>query len=149
VPTGPGSGVDSSARTVQQIFQSNKLVEQVINTTNKPGGNYGIAMNYLSQHNGDAHKLMLQTSTPLTAAMQGQIPFDIPRGFIGPRALSADQVRYWDSVFARMVKSDDWREAVEKNQCVENYMNSADYGKDLRRPHGILKDVLGELGMVQ
>ncbi len=45
VPTGPGSGVDSSARTVQQIFQSNKLVEQAINTTNKPGGNYGIAMN--------------------------------------------------------------------------------------------------------
>ena len=73
VPTGPGSGVDASARTVQQIFQSNKLVEQAINTTNKPGGNYGIAMNYLAQHNGDAHKLMVQTTTPLTAAIQGQL----------------------------------------------------------------------------
>ena len=30
VPTGPGSGVDASARTVQQIFQANKLVEQAI-----------------------------------------------------------------------------------------------------------------------
>ena len=73
VPTGPGSGVDSSARTVQQIFQSNKLVEQAINTTNKPGGNYGIAMNYLGQFDRDAHKLMVQTTTPLTAAIQGQI----------------------------------------------------------------------------
>ena len=291
VPTGPGSGVDASARTVQQIFQSNKMVEQAINTTNKPGGNYGIAMGYLAQHNGDAHKLMVQTSTPLTAFIQGQIKlnyfeftpivnlisepiafvvaansplktardlvaklkadpesvsialsaargnafhitaalvartaqvdikklkivvfnassdgviaaagghvdvmaatpatvmplvqagkvrivgiasnarlkgaaaqvptfkeqgidavFDVPRGFIGPRGLSAEQVRYWDSLFARMVKSDDWKLAVEKNQWVENYLNSADMGRELRRQHGILKDVLSELGMVQ
>ena len=256
VPTGAGSGVDNTARTVQSIFQSNKLVEQAINTTNKPGGNYGIAMNYLGQFNGDAHKLMIQTSTPLTAAIQGQIKlnyfeftpivnlisepivfvvaansplksardltaklkadpesvsialsaargnafhitaalvarsaqvdikklkivvfnassdgliaaagghvdvmaatpatvmplvqagrvriigiasntrlkgnaaavptfkdqgidamFDIPRGFIGPRGLNADHIRYWDGVFARLVKSDDWKQAVEK-----------------------------------
>ena len=291
VPTGPGSGVDASARTVQQIFQSNKWVDQAINTTNKPGGNYGIAMNYLGQHNGDAHKLMVQTSTPLTAFIQGQIKlnyfeftpivnlisepiafvvaansplknardltaklkadpesvsialsaargnafhitaalvgrtvqadikklkivvfnassdgviaaagghvdvmaatpatvmplvqagkvriigiasntrlkgaaasvptfkeqgidvlFDIPRGFIGPRGLSADQVRYWDGMFSRLVKSDDWKQAVEKNQWIEDYRNSADFAKELRRQHGILKDVLSELGMVQ
>lgn len=291
VPTGAGSGVDNTARTVQSIFQSRQLVEQAINTTNKPGGNYGIALNYLGQHNGDAHKLMVQTSTPLTAAIQGQIKinyfeftpivnlisepiafvvaansplksardltaklkadpesvsialsaargnsfhitaalvgrsvqadikklkivvfnassdgviaaagghvdvmaatpatvmplvqagkvriigiasntrlkgnaatvptfreqgidavFDVPRGFIGPRGLSADQIRYWDGVFARLVKSDDWKQAVEKNQWVEDYRNSADMGKELRRQHGILKDVLSELGMVQ
>ncbi len=291
VPTGPGSGVDASARTVQQLFQSNKLVEQAINTSNKPGGNYGIAMNYLGQYNGDAHKLMVQTTTPLTAAIQGQIKlnyfeftpivnlisepiafvvaansplktardltaklkadpesvsialsaargnafhitaalvgrsvqtdikklkivvftassdgviaaagghvdvmaatpatvmplvqagkvriigiasntrlkgaiaavptfkeqgidavFDVPRGFIGARGLSAEQIRYWDGVFARLVKSDDWKQAVEKNQWVEQYLNSADFGKELRRQHGILKDVLSELGMVQ
>ncbi len=291
VPTGPGSGVDASARTVQQLFQSGKIVEQTINVSNKPGGNYGIALNYLAQHNGDAHKLMVQTSTPLTAAIQGQIKlnyfeftpivnlisepiafvvaansplktardltaklkadaesvsiglsaargnsfhitaalvgrsvqadikklkivvfnassdgviaaagghidvmaatpatvmplvqagkvriigiasntrlkgaiaavptfkeqgidavFDVPRGFIGPRGLSADQVRYWDSAFARLVKSDDWKQAVEKNQWIEHYLNSADFGKELRRQHGILKDVLSELGMVQ
>ena len=291
VPTGAGSGVDNTARTVQSIFQSRQLVEQAINTTNKPGGNYGIALNYLGQHNGDAHKLMVQTSTPLTAAIQGQIKinyfeftpivnlisepiafvvaansplksardltaklkadpesvsialsaargnsfhitaalvgrsvqadikklkivvfnassdgviaaagghvdvmaatpatvmplvqagkvriigiasntrlkgnaatvptfreqgidavFDVPRGFIGPRGLSAEQIRYWDGVFARLVKSDDWKQAVEKNQWVEDYRNSADMGKELRRQHGILKDVLSELGMVQ
>lgn len=291
VPTGPGSGVDASARTVQQILQSNKLVDQAINTTNKPGGNYGIAMNYLGQFDRDAHKLMVQTTTPLTAAIQGQLKFnyfeftpivnlisepiafvvaansplktardltaklkadpelvsialsaargnafhitaalvgravqadikklkivvfnassdgviaaagghvdvmaatpatvmplvqagkvriigiasntrlkgaianvptfkeqgidavfDVPRGFIGPRGLSAEQVRYWDGVFARVVKSDDWKQAVEKNQWVEQYLNSADFGKELRRQHGILKDVLTELGMVQ
>ena len=130
VPTGPGSGVDASARTVQSILQARQMVEQAINTTNKPGGNYGIAMNYLGQFNGDA-------------------VFDVPRGFIGPRGLTADQVRYWDGVFARLVKSDDWKQAVEKNQWVEDYRNSADMGKELRRQYGILKDVLSELGMVQ
>lgn len=291
VPTGAGSGVDSTARTVQNIVQSARLVEQAINVSNKPGGNYGIALNYMSQQNGDGHKLMVQTSTPLTAAIQGQIKlnyfeftpvvtlisepiafvvaansslrnardltaklkadpesvsiglsaargnsfhitaalvartvqadikklkivvfnassdgviaaagghvdvmaatpatvmplvqagkvriigiasntrlkggaaqiptfkeqgidvvFDLPRGFIGPRNLSADQVRYWDGLFARVVKSNEWRQAVEKNQWEEHYMNSADTGKELRRQYGILKDVLGELGMVQ
>lgn len=291
VPTGPGSGVDASARTVAAIMQNAKLVEQPITVTNKPGGNYGIAMNYLGQFNGDGHKLMVQTSTPLTAAIQGQIKlnyfdftpiaglisepivfvvaansplksardltaklktdpesvsialsaargnafhiaaalvarsaqvdikrlkivvfnassegvtaaagghvdvmsatpatvmplvqagkvriiglasterlkgaaaniptfreqgidavFDVPRGFIGPRNMSADQIRYWDNAFGRMVKSDEWKSAVEKNQWIEDYKNSADMGKELRRQHGILKDVLGELGMVQ
>ncbi len=291
VPTGPGSGVDSTARTVQSIFQSAKLIEQAITTTNKPGGSYGIAMNYLGQHNGDAHKLMVQTSTPLTAAIQGQLKldyfeftpivnlisepiafvvaansplktardmaaklkadpeslsialsaargnafhiaaalvarsasvdvrklkivvfnassegvaaaagghvdvmaatpatvmplvqagkvriigiasdtrlagaaasvptlkdqgidvvFDIPRGFIAPRGLSADQVRYWDGVFAALVKSPEWKQAVAKNRWVESYRNSAEFGKELRRQYGILKDVLTELEMVK
>jgi hypothetical protein len=38
---------------------------------------------------------------------------------------------------------------VEKNQWVEHYLNSSDMAKELRRQHGILKDVLSELGMVQ
>jgi len=74
--------------------------------------------------------------------------FDIPRGFIGPRNLSVDQVRYWDGIFARLVKSDDWKQAVEKNQWVEDYRNSAGMAKELKRQHDILKDVLTELGMV-
>lgn len=291
VPTGPGSGVDASARTVQQIFQSARLVEQAINVSNKPGGNYGIAMNYLAQHNGDGSKLMVQTSTPLTATIQGQIKlnyfdftpianlisepiafvvaansplksarefvaklradpesvsialsaargnafhitaalvartvqadikklkivvfnassdgviaaagghvdvmaatpatvmplvqagkvriigiashtrlkgaaaniptfkeqgvdavFDVPRGFIGPRGMTADQVRYWDNAFGRMVKTPEWQQAVEKNQWVEHYLPSTEFAKELRRQQGILKDVLSELGMVQ
>jgi putative tricarboxylic transport membrane protein len=290
VPTGAGSGVDVTSRTVQQIFQSTRLVTQPIAVTNRPGGNYGIAMNYLAQQNGDAHKLMVQTSTPLTAAIQGQIKlnyfeftpivtlisepicfvvaanspltsardvtaklkadpeslsialsaargnafhitaalvartvgadikrmkivvfnassdgviaaagghvevmaatpatvmplvqagrvriigiasnqrltgaaapiptfkeqgidavFDLPRGFIGARGLSAEQVRHWDDVFGRLVKSSEWRQAVAKFQWQERYLNSADTGKELRRQHGILKDILGELGII-
>jgi putative tricarboxylic transport membrane protein len=73
VPTGPGSGVDNTMRTVQAILQNNKLVDQSIIVTNKPGGSYGVALNYLGQFNGDAHHVMIQTSTPLSALVVGQL----------------------------------------------------------------------------
>ena len=73
VPTGPGSGVDNTVRTLQAILQANKLVEQPIVVTNKPGGSYGVALNYLGQFQGDGHKIMIQTSTPLSALVVGQL----------------------------------------------------------------------------
>jgi len=72
VGTGPGSGVDNTARTVQAILQTQKLVEPQINVVNKPGGPYAIAFSYLAQFQGDGTRLVLQTSTPLTALVTGQ-----------------------------------------------------------------------------
>lgn len=73
VPTGPGSGVDNTFRTVQSILQTAKLVEQPIVVSNRAGGSYGVALNYLGQFNGDGTKLMIQTSTPLSAMVVGQL----------------------------------------------------------------------------
>ena len=75
--------------------------------------------------------------------------FDVPRSVIAARGLSPDQIRYWDGVFQRMVKTPAWKEALEKNQWDEDYMNSAELGKYLKSQYAILKDVLGELGMVK
>ena len=57
VPTGPGSGVDNTARTLQMIMQASKLVEAPMSVINKPGGSYGVALNYLSQFAGDGQRL--------------------------------------------------------------------------------------------
>jgi putative tricarboxylic transport membrane protein len=291
VGTGPGSGVDNMARTVQSILQMQKLVEPQITITNKPGGPYAVAYNYLSQFPGDGSKLVVQTSTPLAALVTGQLTikyfeftpianlitepilfmvraesplaggkdlaqrlkadpsalsialatargnafhitaalfaraagadlkklkivvynssgeavaallgghvdivavtpgnflplfesrkirilglasarrsggllatvptfkeqgfdvvFDLPRSVMGAKGLSAEQIRYWDGAFGRMVKTSEWRQAVEKNQWEEDYMNSADLGKSLKAQYEILKDVLTELGMVK
>ena len=73
VPTGPGSGVDNTFRTVQSILQTARLVEQPIVVSNRAGGSYGVALNYLGQFNGDGTKLMIQTSTPLSAMVVGQL----------------------------------------------------------------------------
>ena len=74
--------------------------------------------------------------------------FDVPRSIMGPKGLSAEQIRYWDGVFQRLVKTEGWRQAVEKNQWDEDYMASAELGKSLKAQYEILKDVLTELGMV-
>ena len=290
VPTGPGSGIDNTARTLQAIMQAHKLIDLQIAITNKAGGSYGVALNYLSQFPGDGQRLLLQTSTPLSALLTGQIKvnyfeftpianlisepiafmvraespiangkdlaqrikadpssvsialaaargnayhiasgllakavgadvrklkivvfgssgdamtavlgghvdvlsatpgnflpllearkiriagvasskrlggllatvptfkeqgldvvFDVPRSVMAPKGLSADQIRYWDGVFQRLIKTEGWRQALEKNQWDEDYMSSAELGKSLRAQYEILKDVLTELGMV-
>lgn len=291
VPTGPGSGVDNTARTLQMIMQTSKLVDAPMSVTNRAGGSYGVALNYLAQFNGDGQHLMIQTSTPLSALLTGQINvdyfaftpvanlitepiafmvradspiangrdlaarikadpgsvsialaaargnayhiaaaliaravgadsrklkivvfgssadamtalmgghvdvasatpgafiqllegkkiriagvasprrlggplatvptlkeqgvdvvFDVPRSVIGPKNMSADQIRFWDGVFQRVIKTPAWKDALEKNQWDEDYMNSAELGKYLKSQHSILKDVLGELGMLK
>ena len=76
VPTGPGSGVDNTARTLQMIMQTAKLVDTPVSVVNKTGGSYGVALNYLAQFAGDGQHLMIQTSTPLSALLTGQINVD-------------------------------------------------------------------------
>ena len=71
IPTGPGSGVDNMARLVQSLLQDQKLVPTPIVPSNKPGANYGVAMQYLNRFPGDAHKLFVQTSTPIAAYITG------------------------------------------------------------------------------
>src|SRR4051812_6282161 len=73
VGTGPGSGVDNTARIAQSILQAQKIVEPQITISNKPGGPYAVAYNYLSQFPGDGSKLAVQTSTPLAALLTGQL----------------------------------------------------------------------------
>lgn len=291
VGTGPGSGVDNTARTLQSIMQTQKLVEPQITVVNKPGGPYALAFSYLAQFQGDGARLVVQTSTPLTALATGQftlnyfeftpianlitepilfmvraespiangkdlaqrlkadpsalsialanargnafhitaalfaraagadakklkiviytssgdavaallgghvdvvavtpgnflplleakkirilglgsarrsggllatvptfkeqgfdVVFDLPRSVMGAKGLTSEQVRYWDGVFGRMVKTDAWRQAVEKNQWEDDYQNSAGLGKSLKAQYEILKDVLTEIGMAK
>ena len=77
------------------------------------------------------------------------VVFDVPRIVIGPKGLSPEQIKYWDGVFQRVIKTPAWKDALDKNQWDEDYMNSAELGKYLKSQHTILKDVLGELGMVK
>lgn len=76
VATAPGSGVDSTARTIQNILQSEKIVNVPIVVVNKPGGGSTVAMQYLAQHDHDGHKLHIQTSTGLLTYAAGTLPIN-------------------------------------------------------------------------
>jgi putative tricarboxylic transport membrane protein len=73
VPTAPGSGVDSTARTIQNILQAEKLVPVPIVVVNRAGGGANAAMQYFAQQDGDGHKLMIQTSTGLLTYAAGTL----------------------------------------------------------------------------
>jgi putative tricarboxylic transport membrane protein len=76
VATAPGSGVDATARTIQNILQAEKLVTVPIIVVNKPGGGATVGMQYLGQHDRDGHKLLIQTSTGLLTAAAGTLPLN-------------------------------------------------------------------------
>lgn len=73
VATAPGSGVDTTARTLQNILQTEKLVSVPIVVVNKGGGGANAAMQYLGQHDRDGHKLLVQTSTGLLTYAGGTL----------------------------------------------------------------------------
>lgn len=78
VGTGPGSSPDKVARLVQKIFQEQRSVSTPLTVVNKPGGNNSIGFNYLNQHPGDGHYLMIGVINLSLGVLTG-------RSSIGPR----------------------------------------------------------------
>jgi putative tricarboxylic transport membrane protein len=67
VPSAPGGSNDKTARTVERIIQEKRLLGgTTLTVVNKPGGGNMMTMNYLIQHPGDAHYVMVGTPTILT-----------------------------------------------------------------------------------
>ncbi len=72
VPSAPGGSNDKTARTVERILNEQRLVPTSITIVNKPGGGNALTMNYLVQHSGDGHYLMIGTPTLLTNHIVGR-----------------------------------------------------------------------------
>ena len=72
VPSAPGGSNDKTARTVERILNEKRLVPTSITVVNKPGGGNALTMNYLVQHAGDGHYLMIGTPTLLTNHILGR-----------------------------------------------------------------------------
>ncbi len=70
----PGGGVDRTARALERILTTNKLLNPGVNVVNKPGGNTTIAYNYLSQRPADGHNVMVFGPTLFTTHITGASP---------------------------------------------------------------------------
>ncbi len=68
---------------------------------------------------------------------------------IGPRDMNAAQIAYWDSVFANVVKTDEWRAGLKTSLMEGTYMSSAETRKFFAAQYGELKQVLTELGLAK
>lgn len=75
VQAGPGGASDRAARTLQRIIQEKRLVDSPITVVNKAGGGGTIAYNYMKQHAGDPHYVLMSSGTLITSHVVGQNPF--------------------------------------------------------------------------
>lgn len=71
------------------------------------------------------------------------------RGIIGPRGLGAAQVAYWESIFARTVKTADWQAEVSRNVWEDSYLASREARQFLDMEYVAARQNLGELGLAK
>lgn len=74
IGTSAGGPQDRTGRTVQRILQDLKLVPTPVNVVNRPGGGGAVGLNYLNQHPGDGHYLMINAISLLTNHISGKTP---------------------------------------------------------------------------
>ena len=71
VGSAPGGSNDRTARQVERILIEKRIVSTPISVVNRPGGGSTIAFNYVNQHAGDAHYLMVGTTALLSNHIVG------------------------------------------------------------------------------
>lgn len=75
VQAGAGGASDRTARTMQKIMQDKRLIESPVTVVNKAGGGGALAYNYVNQHAGDGHFVLMTSNTLMTSHVMGQSPF--------------------------------------------------------------------------
>ncbi len=67
----PGGGVDRTARLLERLLTTQKLINTGVSVANKPGGNTTIAYQYLSQRPPDGHSVMVYGQLIFTSHISG------------------------------------------------------------------------------
>lgn len=71
------------------------------------------------------------------------------RMFIAPQGLSAQQLRFWDEAFARLVKTKEWADELKANEWQNTYMNAAASRKYLDGQYDLYRTILDQLGLAK
>ncbi|MCS0497192.1 tripartite tricarboxylate transporter substrate binding protein [Ancylobacter sp. MQZ15Z-1] len=69
------------------------------------------------------------------------------RGVIGPPGMSADAKAYYSDLFAKLAKSDGWKDYLKKTQLEDGYMNSEELAKFEKAYVAKMRDILVQAGM--
>lgn len=67
----PGGSNDKTARAIEKAISGKKLIKSTMTVVNKTGGGGNIQLNYMTQHAGDPHYLMITTPTLLANHITG------------------------------------------------------------------------------
>ncbi len=69
------------------------------------------------------------------------------RGVMAPLGITPAQVAFWEDVFGRLARSDEWIADLQKNMDENEYMNSRDARRFLNNEHDEMARILQELGL--
>lgn len=75
--------------------------------------------------------------------------FSSPRGVIGPKEMTKEQIVFWEDVLAKVVQTEEWKRDVEKNFWVPNFMKSAESAHYLKTQYEQYRVVLADLGLAR
>jgi len=70
----PGGGSDRIGRMLIKILQERRIIATPMNLVNKPGGGSSVAYNYINQHPGNGHFLVMGSRSFLTNHIAGHGP---------------------------------------------------------------------------
>jgi putative tricarboxylic transport membrane protein len=76
VQSAPGGGTDITARLIQKIIETERLLDVPVTVVNKPGGGGNVALAYLNQKAGDGHYLQIASAAVLTSFITGNSQFN-------------------------------------------------------------------------
>lgn len=71
------------------------------------------------------------------------------RGVVGPKGLSDAQVAYWEQVFGKLVKTEEWKSSMAKNFWSDFYLSSRDTQTFLQKENATLRALLTDLGLAK
>jgi putative tricarboxylic transport membrane protein len=77
---------------------------------------------------------------------------DIPtiiqaRGVLGPPGMRPEVIKYWEGVFARLLKTESWKKYAADNQIVNAYLPSAELAKFWDQQVALMRTLLQDAGM--
>ena len=71
------------------------------------------------------------------------------RSVVAPHGLRVEQIQFWDGVFAKLVREDDWKKDIAAHHFENTYLNSADTRKLMDAQFVELGAALRALGLVK
>ena len=71
------------------------------------------------------------------------------RGIIGPNGMTQQQITYWENAFGQLVKTEEWKQELEKNFWENDYLNSENSKKFLTGQASELSTLMVDLGLAR
>lgn len=156
VHNAPGGGSDVLARYLNVLLDKEKLLPVRTQVLNRPGGGGATAMAYVAEKRGDPHTIALYTSawmlTPILAEEAKVTIWEMTpiARLVLESALvlvKADSPYRTEDVFARMVKTREWRKYLEDNLFEDGFLRGEEVVKANKEYTEQMRGMLKEAGL--